>query len=40
LVVLHHLSRRHRPEEMRAELERAMPRLAARAALLVDGELA
>lgn len=40
LVVLHHLSRRHRPEEMRAALEREMPRLAGRVTLLVDGELA
>jgi ribonuclease Z len=36
-IVLHHLSRRHRPEELRAEIERRMPALAPRIHLLIEG---
>lgn len=38
-VILHHLSRRHRPEEMRAALAETCPRLAALTSLLVEGDL-
>jgi ribonuclease Z len=36
-IVLHHLSRRYRPQQLRAEIERRMPALAARIHLLVEG---
>jgi ribonuclease Z len=36
-IVLHHLSRRHRPEELRAEVERRLPALAPRIHLLAEG---
>jgi ribonuclease Z len=36
-IVLHHLSRRHRPQELLAEIERRLPRLAPRVHLLVEG---
>lgn len=36
-IVLHHLSRRHRPEELRIEIERRLPSLAPRIHLLVEG---
>lgn len=36
-IVLHHLSRRHRPEELRAEIERRLPALAPRIHLLLQG---
>lgn len=39
LVILHHLSRRHRPEELRVALAETCPGLAARASLLVNGDL-
>jgi ribonuclease BN (tRNA processing enzyme) len=37
-VVLHHLSRRHRVAELRAEVDRRLPRLAERIHLLVETE--
>jgi ribonuclease Z len=37
-IVLHHLSRRFRVEELRAEVERRMPALAPRIHILVEGE--
>lgn len=37
-IVLHHLSRRHRPAELRAEVERLMPELAERIHLVAGGE--
>ncbi|MBV8201183.1 MAG: MBL fold metallo-hydrolase [Acidobacteria bacterium] len=37
-IVLHHLSRRHRPEELRAEIERRLPALAPRVHLLIGGQ--
>lgn len=37
-IVLHHLSRRHRPAELRAEVERRMPELAGRVHLVAGGE--
>jgi ribonuclease Z len=36
-IVLHHLSRRHRPEELRAEIERRLPALAPRVHLMIQG---
>jgi ribonuclease Z len=36
-LVLHHLSRRHRIAELRAEVERRMPELAPRVHILVEG---
>lgn len=36
-IVLHHLSRRFRVEDLRAEVERRMPELAARIHILVEG---
>jgi ribonuclease Z len=36
-IVLHHLSRRFREEELRAEVERRMPALAPRVHILVEG---
>lgn len=36
-VVLHHLSRRYRVEDLRAEVERRLPGLAARVHILVEG---
>jgi ribonuclease Z len=36
-LVLHHLSRRHKVEELRAEVERRLPRLAPRVHILVEG---
>jgi ribonuclease Z len=37
-LVLHHLSRRHKVEELRAEIDRRLPQLAARIHLLVEAE--
>jgi ribonuclease Z len=37
-LVLHHLSRRHKVAELRAEVERRMPELAPRIHFLVEGE--
>lgn len=37
-LVLHHLSRRHRVSDLRAEVERTMPELAPRVHLLVEAE--
>jgi ribonuclease Z len=37
-IVLHHLSRRHRPEELKAEIERRLPALAPRVHLMIEGE--
>jgi len=37
-LVLHHLSRRHRVSELRAEVEHRMPELAPRVHFLVEGE--
>ena len=37
-LVLHHLSRRHKVAELRAEVERRMPELAPRVHFLVEGE--
>jgi ribonuclease Z len=37
-LVLHHLSRRYRVEELRAEVERRLPELASRVHILVEGE--
>jgi ribonuclease Z len=37
-LVLHHLSRRHRVEELRAEVDRRLPQLASRTHLLVEAE--
>jgi ribonuclease Z len=37
-LVLHHLSRRHRVSDLRAEVERQMPELAPRVHLLVEAE--
>jgi ribonuclease Z len=37
-LVLHHLSRRYRVGELRAEVERLLPELAARIHLLVEGD--
>lgn len=36
-IVLHHLSRRHRQDELRAEIERRLPALAPRIHLLIEG---
>jgi ribonuclease Z len=36
-IVLHHLSRRHRPEELRDEIERRLPGLASRIHVLIEG---
>jgi ribonuclease Z len=36
-IVLHHLSRRHRPEELLAEIERRLPALAPRVHLMIQG---
>ncbi|HEX4963965.1 MAG TPA: MBL fold metallo-hydrolase [Thermoanaerobaculia bacterium] len=36
-IVLHHLSRRHRVEELRAEVDRRLPDLASRIHVLVEG---
>lgn len=36
VVILHHLSRRYRVDELRAEVERVLPRLAPRVRLLVE----
>lgn len=36
-IVLHHLSRRHRPQDLLAEIERRLPALAPRIHLLVQG---
>ena len=36
-IVLHHLSRRHKVEELRAEVDRRLPELAPRIHLLVEG---
>jgi ribonuclease Z len=36
-IVLHHLSRRHRPEDLLAEIERRLPSLSPRIHLLVQG---
>ncbi len=36
-IVLHHLSRRHLPEELRAEIERRLPALAPRIHVMVQG---
>ena len=37
-IVLHHLSRRHRVEELRSEVDRRLPGLAGRIHLLVEAE--
>lgn len=37
-LVLHHLSRRHRVSDLRAEVERQLPELAARVHLLIEAE--
>lgn len=37
-LVLYHLSRRHRPEALRAEIEHRLPALAARIHLLIEGK--
>lgn len=37
-LVLHHLSRRYRTADLRAEIERRLPELAPRVHLLVEGE--
>jgi ribonuclease Z len=37
-IVLHHLSRRFRVEELRAEVERRLPELASRIHILVEGK--
>ena len=37
-LVLHHLSRRFRVEELRAEVDRRLPELASRVHILVEGE--
>ncbi len=36
-IVLHHLSRRYRVEELRAEVDRRLPELANRIHILVEG---
>jgi ribonuclease Z len=36
-IVLHHLSRRHRPDELRAEVGRRLPALEPRIHLLIEG---
>lgn len=36
-IVLHHLSRRHRPDELMAEVERRLPGLAPRVHVLIEG---
>ena len=36
-IVLHHLSRRYRQDELRAEIERRLPALAPRVHLLIEG---
>jgi ribonuclease Z len=36
-IVLHHLSRRHRPEDLLAEIDRRLPALSTRVHLLVQG---
>ena len=36
-IVLHHLSRRHRQDDLRAEIERRLPALAPRIHLLIEG---
>jgi ribonuclease Z len=38
-LVLHHLSRRYRVEDLRAEVERQLPELAARVHILVEGRV-
>jgi ribonuclease BN (tRNA processing enzyme) len=37
-LVLHHLSRRYKVADLRAEVERRMPELAPRVHLLIEGE--
>ncbi|MFP3941958.1 MAG: MBL fold metallo-hydrolase [Thermoanaerobaculia bacterium] len=37
-IVLHHLSRRHRPAELRSEVKRRLPELAERIHLIAGGE--
>jgi ribonuclease BN (tRNA processing enzyme) len=39
-LVLHHLSRRYKVRELRAEVERLLPGLASRIHIMVEGEVA
>lgn len=39
-LVLHHLSRRYKAEQLRAEVDRLLPELASRVHIMVEGEVA